>query len=136
MKIFVDTNICFDFLGKREPFFEPARQLFSLSEQGKFDLAISSVSFTTLDYLISSNWGSAESFKRLRRFRALIELIAVDHKTIDLALASNFKDFEDAVQYYAALSCDAKVILTRNQNDFTKAHLPVHSAEEFLKNFT
>lgn len=135
MIIFVDTNVCFDFLGKREPFFEAARELFSLSEKGDITIVVSPISLTTLDYPISSNFNSSESFKRLKSFRALIKVVSVDQKIVDLALASNFPDFEDAVQYYAALSADVEIIVTRNQKDFLKSTLPVQTADEFLNTF-
>ncbi len=56
----------------------------------------------------------------------------MDEKIIDLSLASDFKDFEDAVQYYAAVQAKAECIITRDKNDYNKGRLPVLTAEEFL----
>ncbi len=33
-KVFIDTNVMVDLLAKREPFYDTAKQLFSLVEQG------------------------------------------------------------------------------------------------------
>jgi hypothetical protein len=46
---------------------------------------------------------------------------------------SSFADFEDAVQYYAAISAKADAIITRNTKDYKHASIPVLTAEQFLK---
>ena len=45
---------------------------------------------------------------------------------------SQFKDFEDAMQYYTALKAKADFIITRNGKDFTASKIPVMTATEFL----
>jgi len=37
-KIFVDTNIILDLLGKRTPFFNASKKLFTLADKQKIDL--------------------------------------------------------------------------------------------------
>jgi predicted nucleic acid-binding protein len=62
-----------------------------------------------------------------------VEVVPVDDKVIELALNSDFKDFEDAVQYYCAIENGIKVLITRNLKDFKHAKIPVLTAEEFMK---
>jgi hypothetical protein len=50
-----------------------------------------------------------------------------------LAMASDFSDFEDAIQYYTALENEVDAIITRNLNDFKTSKLPVFTAKEFLR---
>ena len=57
----------------------------------------------------------------------------VDDKVIELALNSDFKDFEDAVQYYCAIENGIKVLITSNLKDFKHAKITVLTAEEFVK---
>jgi predicted nucleic acid-binding protein len=57
----------------------------------------------------------------------------VDERTIDLALASEFKDFEDAIQYYVALSNEIDAIITRNKRDYKVSKLPLLTAEECVE---
>jgi len=61
--------------------------------------------------------------------------LPVDEKIISLALNSDFRDFEDAIQYYCAVENKIKMILTRNLSDFKKSAIPVATAEEFVKSF-
>ena len=51
--------------------------------------------------------------KKLLKFKTLVTVLAVNDKIIDLALASDFKDFEDALQYFTAIENNIKVLLTR-----------------------
>lgn len=50
------------------------------------------------------------------------------------SLNSRFKDFEDALQNFAALNNGTiKIILTRNIKDFQKSELAVFNPEIYLK---
>jgi predicted nucleic acid-binding protein len=53
-------------------------------------------------------------------------------KVIDLSLVSDFKDFEDAVQYYSAIQVKADCIITRNKSDYAGDKISVLTPEEFL----
>ena len=62
----------------------------------------------------------------------MARVAAVNEQTVDDSLASQFKDFEDAMQYYTALKAKADIIITRNGKDYTASKLPVMTATEFL----
>ena len=59
----------------------------------------------------------------------------MDNAVIEKALSSNFKDFEDAMQYFSALASNCEAIITRNERDFKNAEIPVMDADAFLKLF-
>src|ERR1051326_8546700 len=75
----------------------------------------------------------SETRRILNNYRILVNVLPVDEKTIDLALQSVFKDFEDAIQYYTAVQNNIPVFLTRNLKDYKKAAIPVTTAEDFMK---
>jgi len=56
----------------------------------------------------------------------------LNEKIIDLALNSDFSDFEDAIQYYSALENNIDVLITRNLKDYKKAQISVLTAHDFL----
>jgi hypothetical protein len=45
---------------------------------------------------------------------------------------SQFKDFEDAMQYHSAMQAGIEAVITRNGKDFTNSKLPVMTAGEYL----
>ena len=57
-------------------------------------------------------------------------------KEIELALASDFHDFEDAIQYHTALESKCTFFITRNTKDYKKAkNMRVLTAAQFCKLF-
>ncbi len=68
----------------------------------------------------------------LIQFKVLIRILTTDDRIIELALGSDFDDFEDAIQHYTALVHDMDAIITRNKKDFKTANLPVMTARELL----
>ena len=120
-KILVDTNIVIDLLSKREAFYQEAQELFTLADQKKVLLYVSSLTIANTHYLLSSSYKIADARKILIKF-----------KILELALVSDFNDFEDAIQYHTALENNIDVILTRNKKDFKNSILPVLNAKEFL----
>jgi predicted nucleic acid-binding protein len=132
-KVFIDTDIILDVLAKREPHFKFAAHLLSLADTEKIKIGVSSLIFSNLNYMLSKQFGSAEARKVLVRFKTLVQVLTVDDKIIELALGSNFKDYEDAIQYYCAINNNYKTLLTRNLKDYKAAKIPVMTAESFLK---
>ena len=131
-KVFVDTDICIDLLSGRQPFNASAEILFSLADVNKLALFVSSLSFSNIDYVLRSQYSSAHSRQIIARFKTLVNVLSVDSDTIDLAIASEFNDFEDAIQYACALENNIPVIVTRNHKDFKKSVVLVVSPETFL----
>ena len=131
-KVFVDTEVIYDLLAKRDPFYLPAARLFTLADEGKIQIYISALSLPNVHYLISKLKSSEEAKQILRKFKVIVHVTALEEKIIDLALNSEFSDFEDAIQYYSALQNEIEVLLTRNLKDYKKAHITVLTAQDFI----
>ena len=130
--MFVDTNIVIDLLAKREPFYKEAQDLFTLGDKNEVNLFISSLTFANAYYSIVRHHKEVDAKKYLSKFKVLVTILSLDAKAIELALASDFKDFEDGLQYFTAMDNEADVIITRNKKDFANAKIPVMTAEEYL----
>lgn len=132
-QILVDTNIVIDLLAKRDKFLTEAQELFTLSDRKKVKLYVSSLTFANTNYILSQSLKVENSRKILRRFKVLVDVLPMDDKIIDLSLDSEFKDFEDAIQYYTALENNLELILTRNLKDFKLSKIPVLTAKDYLQ---
>jgi len=131
-KVFVDTDICIDLLSKRQPFNKASELLFYLADTGKIKLCVSSLSFSNIDYILLSQYSSTHSRQIIAKFKTLVQVLAVDSITIDFAIASDFKDFEDAIQYACALENNLTIIITRNLKDYKNASIIVLTPESYL----
>jgi predicted nucleic acid-binding protein len=132
-KLFVDTNIVLDLLAQRADFFQEAQELFTRADLNKVELTISALTFANTHYILSKHLKLEETRKILNKFKVLVKVAPVDDKIIELALASDFKDFEDAIQYYSALESKAQIIITRNKKDFKHAKIPIMTAKEYIR---
>ncbi len=66
-----------------------------------------------------------------------VPALSMDNNIVNVALQSDFADFEDALQHEAALiSGKVEVILTRNGKDYKKAKLPVMTPGVFLLSYS
>jgi len=131
-RVFVDTDIIYDLLAKREPFYQAAARLFTMADEDKIQIFISSLSLANIHYLLSKELSSFEAKQILRKFKLLVQIAPLNEKVIDLALNSEFNDFEDAIQYYSALQNEIEILLTRNLKDYKKAQITVLTAQDFI----
>lgn len=134
-KVFVDTDVCLDLLSGRMPFNKAAELLFTLGDTSKIKIFVSAISFSNIDYVLLSQYSAVHSRQVIAKFKTLVNVLPVDSKTIDLAIASDFDDFEDAIQYSCAIENSISTIITRNVKDYKKASISVLTPESFLAIF-
>ncbi len=132
-KVFVDTDILLDLLSGRVPFVESAAILFSKADRKKIKIYVSSLSFSNLNYLLSRQFDTDQARRKLLNFKTLVTVLPVTEKTVELALSSEFKDFEDALQYFTAIENNIQTLLTRNLRDYKYATISVMTAEDFVQ---
>ena len=112
--LFVDTDIVLDLLARRKPFYDAAAHLFTLAETGTIDLAVSSLTFANLFYILRKQVSGKHALDVLSNFKQLVKVLPVADAVIDHVLHTGFLDFEDAIQYHTALNADCSTLLTRN----------------------
>ncbi|HQC07087.1 MAG TPA: PIN domain-containing protein [Kaistella chaponensis] len=132
-KIFLDTNIVIDFLGERANFYQPAAKILTLADQKKIEIYTSPTSISNTYYLLSRFENTKIALEKIRKFKVLCSISMMDDEVIEKAINSNFKDFEDAMQYFSALASNCDLIVTRNEKDFKNALIPVLNGESYLE---
>ena len=132
-KIFLDTDVALDHLADRQPFAAYAHRLFALAEIGELTVCLSSLSFSNLYYILRKLKSHDDALALLAKLKQLARVSGVSEAEIQSALGSRFKDFEDAIQHFAAKAeGDVSTIVTRNKADFTNSEIPVQSPDEYL----
>ena len=130
-RLFLDTNIVVDLLDRREPFCHDAVRLFTMAYNKQVQLFVSPMTYSTASFLLHKH-GSEGVRNLLSNFRQLSRVATTSERMVDDSLASQFKDFEDALQYYTALKAKVDAIITRNGKDFVASKIPVMTATEYL----
>ena len=131
--IFLDTNVIIDFLADRRPFSLNAAEIFNASLFKHVKIYVSSVSYNNIYYILRQSLTHNETVKLLEELSELTEIIDVTKAIIKKSLKSEFKDFEDAIQYNCALTIiKMDFIITRDSKDFKKSTLPVMNPQEAI----
>ena len=134
INFFLDTNIVIDFLTDRKPFSSLVGKLFDYSEKGEVKLYLSAVSYSNIYYVVRKVSSHKETIKILSRLEEMTEIIDTTSSTIKNAIDSEFKDFEDALQYYSAkLNTNINGIVTRNDGDFKHITISILTPEEAIR---
>lgn len=136
MDVFLDTDVIIDYITDRKPFSDKAEMVFALIENKKIKGYTSSLCFSNLYYLMRQQMTRAKTISLLKDLSGILNILKVDEDSIIQALNSDFKDFEDAIQYFAA--SDNKridLIVTRNIKDYKESSLPVMTPDTLIKTY-
>lgn len=131
MKIFIDSDVILDLLWHR-PHWAAGQRLFELGEEKKIELCTSPVVLTDIFYLVSRKSNQLLALSTVRQLSKILQIVRVGETEVDSALSSNFLDFEDALQFFAAARFGCDQFVTRNKKDFISSKLPVLTPEEAL----
>ncbi|HVA99469.1 MAG TPA: PIN domain-containing protein [Bacteroidia bacterium] len=130
-RIFLDTNVLIDFFADRKPFSIEAAKLFNQSLKRKITIYISAVSYNNMYYILRQSCSHSVTIKMLTELNEWTDIIDVSKDIIKKALKSDFKDFEDAIQYNCAKSLTKiDFIVTRDTKDFKTSSLPILTPKE------
>lgn len=70
----------------------------------------------------------------ISRICNIFEVVDNTRAQIMQNILTNFKDFEDGLQYQCALAGHCDCIISRNKKDFVNAAIPVLTPSEFIAN--
>ena len=132
-RLFLDTNIMLDLLGERIPFYNPIAKIATLADKGQISIVVSALSYATVNYFLTKYENSEKAKEKLKKFKIISEVCDLNEQIIEKGLNSNFKDFEDSLQYYSALDSGCIILITRNAKDFKDSNIPLMTADEYLK---
>jgi predicted nucleic acid-binding protein len=132
-RLFIDSDILLDTLLKREPFHSYAQILLMECEKRNVQLNTSALVISNVHYVLSRSIGSPTSRNKIKELIKAVKVLSFENDIVDLALDSNFTDFEDAIQYLIAKRYNCEAIITRNVRDFKGSDVTVFTPEMFLK---
>jgi predicted nucleic acid-binding protein len=131
--IFLDTNVLIDFFADRKPFSINAAKLFDYSLKRKINIYISAISHNNIYYIIRQSLSHSETIKLLTEISEWTNVIDLTKDIINKSLKSDFKDFDNAIQYNCAKSLKKiDCIVTRNTKDFKTSSLPILTPKEAM----
>ena len=132
-KVLIDTDVVLDFFFDRQPFSEYSAKIFALCERNKIFGFVTPVICSNTYYLLRRTTRHEKVVDKLKLLLSITDVINMDKNIVINALNSDFKDFEDALQTFAAIdNGNIDVIITRNIKDFKKSRIGVLTPESYL----
>ena len=133
MRIFLDANILVSVLNKEYPLFTYAARIVSLADNKKFTVFTSPVCLAIAFYFAEKKSGTRMAKQKIKLLSEKIRITDVGKNEVLLALENpQVNDFEDGIEYYAAVNNKCDVIVTEDTDDYYFADIKVCKAKNFL----
>lgn len=130
-RIFIDTNVIIDVLMQRDGYLSSAKVL-ALAKREDVSLVVSVLTMANVAYILRKTLRGEDFYREMKKLAHLLIVEDTTNGHFSLALELQSKDFEDALQYYCAISNQCEVIVTRNKKDFSFSTISVVTPEELL----
>ena len=136
MRIFLDANILVAVLNKEYPLFTYAARIVSLADNRKYTLYTSPVCLAIAFYFAEKKSGTQMAKQKIKLLAEKISITAVGKAEVMQALDNKqVNDFEDGIEYYAAIGNKCEVIVTEDIDDFYFADIKISKARNFLEDY-
>ncbi len=129
LKIFIDTNIFLDSYLERDE--GSSRAVFEFLEMSDTKIYLNDISIINIAYIVRKKFSKNELKEKINLIINQYHIVPATQQIIFDANNSDFKDFEDGVQYFCAKEVEADLIITNNKKDFISSEIEVLTAIEF-----
>lgn len=134
MKIFVDANVLVSVLNRQYPVFTHAARILSLADFPGFEVFTSPICLAIAFYFAEKKSGSENAKKKIAILLDKLSVAATGSTTVKMSVENpSIHDFEDGLEYYAAVEAGCEIVLTEDTNDFYFSEIPVFNCEDFLR---
>lgn len=136
MKIFLDANILISVLNKEFPLFSFTSRILSLADHRSHTIFTSPLCLAMAFYFAEKKRGRSVAKRKIDLLVEKIQITPIDQETvIDALKDKRANDFEDGMEYYAAVRSGCEFIVTENASDSYFARIPVVGAKVFLARY-
>lgn len=132
-RVFLDTNVLLDVLLRREPLVNDSAQVLDMGFKDKVELYTTPLTFAICLFVARKSLGYANALEALKILERHIHIAMMDASQLHKALYDDAPDFEDMLQYQAAMMANYSYIITRNEQHFPKSGIAVLPPTEFLQ---
>ncbi len=133
MNVFLDANILVAVLNKEYPVYSDAARLLSVPGH---KIYTSAVCLAIAFYFAEKKHGSTVARKKISLLARHLEIADCGKKEAEAAISSHrIHDFEDGLEYYAAIHAGCTCIITEDSNDFYFSEVAVLDAASFLRQY-
>ena len=136
MNIFLDANVLVSVLNKEYPLFTYSSRILSLSDHKRFTVFTSPVCLAIAFYFAEKKHKTKLAKQKLRLLSEHLSVAGIGDAVVKKTIKNPaVNDFEDGLEYYAAVESECDCIITEDINDFYFADIEVLSCERFFEKY-
>ncbi|MFA5879039.1 MAG: PIN domain-containing protein [Candidatus Margulisiibacteriota bacterium] len=132
-KVFFDTDVILDVCFDRKPHVYYSQQILGLAEINEILGCTSALVLANCYYILSHQINEPKAREIVAKLRSFLTILPFTDKEINESLSSDFKDFEEGIQYFICLNNGIKTLVTRNIKDFRVKIINIFTPEQYLK---
>ena len=91
IKVFFDTNIMIDVIGRREQFCKPSMQIMSLADKGLIRIFVSALSYATASFILRKYNKELDIVTEFSKFMKITTATLVDSSMVEQSVKLNGK---------------------------------------------
>ena len=91
IKVFFDTNIMIDVIGRREQFCKPSMQIMSLADRGLIRIYVSALSYATASFILRKYNKELDIVTEFSKFMKITTATLVDSSMVEQSVKLNGK---------------------------------------------
>jgi predicted nucleic acid-binding protein len=136
MKVFLDANILISVLNKEYPLFTHTARILSLSDRKGFEIYTSTICLAIAFYFTGKKYKTAKAKEKIRLLFQHINIAEATKISVQKTLKDkSVLDFEDGLEYYAAVESGCTCIITEDTGDFYFSKIEVLNSEAFFEKY-
>lgn len=135
MKIFLDANILISVLNKEYPLFTYSSRILSLTDQKNYEVFTSPICLAIAFYFAEKK-NKKLARQKIRLLAEHLSITPIDASTVRKTISNpSIHDFEDGIEYFAALESKCACIITEDADDFNFSSIEVLTCEAFFEKY-
>jgi predicted nucleic acid-binding protein len=132
MRIFVDANILVSIVNKEYPLFTYTSRIISLADTTNFNVYTSPICLAIAFYFAEKKHKTKVAKQKINLLCDHIEIAEATRSSVKKAIQNPaVNDFEDGMEYYAAIENKCYCIITEDVNDFYFSEIEVLNSHDF-----
>jgi predicted nucleic acid-binding protein len=136
MRIFLDANILVSVLNKEYPLFTISSRILSLTDTNEFEVYTSPVCLAIAFYFAEKKYKTRMAKQKLGILCDHIRIAEVTTSPVKKSLNNQrINDFEDGLEYYAAIESRCSCIITEDADDFYFSEINVLNCHDFYMQY-
>jgi len=136
MKVFADANILVSVLNKEYPLFTYTSRILSLHGSRNFEIYTSPICLAIAFYFAEKKHKNNLARQKIELLCNNIRIAEATETSVKHTLQNKkIHDFEDGLEYYAAIENKCGCIVTEDRDDFYFSDIEVINAEQFFAKY-